>query len=96
VSDQANPRPEDVTGGHSTETVGPLRAGLRPAPPPLEADTFVLVLVGMAVWALGFLALLPVRDGHGLWLQTCAVGFGLGLIGLFLARNRRYRRGQPR
>lgn len=96
VSHQANPRPEDVAGRHPAETGNPLRAGLRAAPAPLEADTFMLVLVGMGLWALGFLALLPVRHGHGLWLQTCAVGFGLGIIGLVLSRNRRYRNGEPR
>jgi hypothetical protein len=96
VSDQANPRPGNGAGCHPAETADPLRAGLRAAPPPLEADTFTLVLAGMALWALGFLALLPVRHGHGLWLQTCAVGFGLGIIGLVLSRNRRYRKGKPR
>ena len=73
-----------------------VRAGLRPAPPPLEVDTFTFVLVGIALWAVAFLALLPVRHEHRLWLEICAAGFGLGLIGLFLTRNRRHRRGRRR
>jgi hypothetical protein len=58
-------------------------------------DTFTMVLAGMAAWVLAFLVLLPFRDGHGLWLQTCAVGFGLGFLGLVLSRNRRVRRRRP-
>ncbi|HEV7653545.1 MAG TPA: DUF2530 domain-containing protein [Mycobacteriales bacterium] len=65
---------------------------LRPAPPPLEVDTFTVVLIGMGLWVLAFLALLPFRDGHGVWLQSCAVGFGLGFLGLLMTRNRRHRR----
>jgi hypothetical protein len=72
------------------------RAGLRPAPPPLEVDTFTLVLIGLGLWAVAFLALLPVRHEHREWLEICVAGFGLGLIGLVLSRNRRFRRGQPR
>jgi Protein of unknown function (DUF2530) len=93
VSESANPSAENISAdGAADAAAGPLRAGLRAAPPALEVDTFRFVLVGTGLWALGFLALLPVRDGHGLWLQTCAVGFGLGLVGLFLTRNRRHRR----
>ena len=69
---------------------------MRPAPPPLEVDTFRLVLIGIGLWAVAFLALLPVRHEHRLWLEICAAGFGLGLIGLWLTRNRRFRQGQPR
>ncbi|HST66393.1 MAG TPA: DUF2530 domain-containing protein [Mycobacteriales bacterium] len=62
---------------------------LRPAPPPLEVDTFALVAIGEALWLVAFVVLLFFRDGHGLWLQTCAVGFALGLLGMFLSRHRR-------
>lgn len=62
---------------------------LRPAPPPLEVDTLALVAIGEALWLLAFLILLFFRDGHGLWLQTCAAGFLLGLLGAFLSRSRR-------
>jgi Protein of unknown function (DUF2530) len=97
VSDQANPASPEVSGDGAAETGQlPGRAGLRPAPPPLEVDTFTLVLIGIGLWAVAFLALLPVRHEHRLWLGICLAGFGLGFIGLWLTRNRRFRHGQPR
>jgi hypothetical protein len=104
VSDQANPASGEVSRSSAAETgqppdpaeLSPGRAGLRPAPPPLEVDTFTLVLIGIALWAVAFLALLPVRHEHRLWLEICAAGFGLGFIGLWLTRNRRFRHGRPR
>jgi len=97
VSDQANPASPEVSRDVAAETGQlPGRAGLRPAPPPLEVDTFTLVLIGIVLWAVAFLALLPVRHEHRLWLEICATGFGLGFIGLWLTRNRRYRHGRPR
>jgi Protein of unknown function (DUF2530) len=90
VSEQANPPAEERS------PPPPLTAGLRPAPPPLEVDTFTLVLVGVGLWVVAFLALLPVRHEHREWLEICAAGFGLGLIGLVLTRHRRFRRGRPR
>jgi Protein of unknown function (DUF2530) len=97
VSDQANPSPPEGARPSAAETGQlPGTAGLRPAPPPLEADTFMLVLIGIVLWAVAFLALLPVRHEHRLWLEICAAGFGLGFIGLWLTRNRRFRRGRPR
>ncbi len=84
VPEPANPSPEEVSGHHPAET-----GGLRPSPPPLEVNTFALVGVGEALWLLAFLILLPFRDGRGLWLQTCAAGFLLGLLGMFLSRQRR-------
>jgi uncharacterized protein DUF2530 len=84
VSPPANPSPEEVSGNHPVET-----RALRPAPPPLEVDTFALVAIGEALWLLAFLILLFFRDGHGLWLQTCVAGFLLGLLGAFLSRGRR-------
>ena len=103
MSDQANPASGEVSRSSAAETgqsdpVGQLsgRRGLRPAPPPLEVDTFRLVLIGIMLWAVAFLALLPVRHEHRLWLEICAAGFGLGFIGLWLTRNRRFRHGRPR
>jgi hypothetical protein len=97
VTDQANPASPEVPPVSPSGTGQlPGLAGLRPAPPPLEADTFTLVLIGIVLWAVAFLALLPVRDEHRLWLEICAAGFGLGFIGLWLTRNRRFRRGRPR
>ena len=97
MSDQANPASPEVSRDVAAETGQlPGRAGLRPAPPPLEVDTFTLVLIGIALWAVAFLALLPVRHEHRLWLEICATGLGLGFIGLWLTRNRRFRHGRPR
>jgi len=56
----------------------------------------MLVLIGIVLWAIAFLALLPVRHEHRLWLEICAAGFGLGFIGLWLTRDRRFRHGRPR
>ena len=84
MPEPANPSPEEITRRHRTAT-----GGLRPSPPPLEVNTFFLVAVGEALWLLAFLILLPFRDGRGLELQTCAAGFLLGLLGLFLSRHRR-------
>ena len=97
MSDQANPATGEVPQVPAAETgQRPGWAGLRPAPPPLEADTFTLVLIGTLLWAVAFLALLPVRHEHRLWLEICAAGCGLGVIGLWLTRNRRFRHGRPR
>jgi hypothetical protein len=97
VCDEANPVSPDVSGDAAAETGQlPGLAGLRPAPPPLEADTFMLVLIGIVLWGVAFLALLPVRHEHRLWLEICVAGFGLGFIGLWLTRNRRFRHGRAR
>ena len=97
MPDQANPPAGEVSPDSAAETGQlPGTAGLRPAPAPLEADTFTLVAIGIVAWAVAFLALLPVRHEHRLWLEICAAGFGLGFIGLWLTRNRRFRHGRPR
>jgi hypothetical protein len=84
VPQPANPSPEEISVHHPLEA-----RGLRPSPPPLEVDTFALVMIGEALWLVAFVVLLFFRDGHGLWLQTCAAGFLLGLLGAFLSRTRR-------
>jgi hypothetical protein len=50
-------------------------------------------MVGTALWAVAFLALLPfhgwLRDhGRLWWLGACAAGFVLGLLGLAYTRRR--------
>ena len=95
MSQPANPPPEEVSGRDPAETGSRNRRDdqkterLRPSPPPLEVDTFALVMIGEAIWLGAFVVLLFFRDGHGLWLQTCAAGFLLGLLGAFLSRGRR-------
>ena len=67
---------------------------------PLDVDGVRTVEVGVALWVVGFVALLPFygrleRDGHTWWLWTCLAGFGLGLCGLEYVR-RRSRSRSPR
>jgi hypothetical protein len=61
---------------------------------PLDVDGIRTVQVGVALWVLGFIALLPfygrLRDaGNGRVLRTCAAGCGLGLLGLEYCRRRK-------
>jgi len=61
---------------------------------PLDVDGVRTVQVGVALWVLGFVAMLPfygrLQDaGHGWMLWTCAAGCGLGLIGLEYCRRRK-------
>ncbi|MCW2766826.1 MAG: hypothetical protein JWO11_2785 [Nocardioides sp.] len=61
---------------------------------PLDVDGVRTVEVGVGVWLVAFIALLPFYgrlqdDGRGWWLWTCMAGFGLGLFGLEYCRRRR-------
>jgi hypothetical protein len=64
---------------------------------PLDVDGVRTVAVGAALWAVGFVLLLPfagrLADTDRLWwLWTCLAGFGLGVIGWDYCRRRRNRR----
>jgi hypothetical protein len=66
---------------------------------PLDVDGVRTVEVGVALWLLGFLALLPFygrleESGNLWWLWTCLAGFGLGLFGLEYCRRRRRARAE--
>ena len=66
---------------------------------PFDVDGVRTVEVGVGLWLLGFLALLPfygrLQDaGHVWWLWTCLAGFGLGLFGLEYCRRRRRARAE--
>lgn len=66
---------------------------------PLDVDGIRTVSVGVGLWLLGFVALLPfygrLQDaGRGWWLWTCLAGFGLGLMGLEYCRRRTRTRAQ--
>lgn len=61
--------------------------------PRFDIDGVRTVEVGIALWLVGFVALLPfygrlVHAGHAWWLWTCLAGFGLGLLGLEYCRRR--------
>lgn len=71
-----------------------------PAPKPIDPPMVPFALVGMGLWALGAIVLLPFRDrlddaGHGSWLPICIAGVLWGLPGLATMivhdRNRRRR-----
>ncbi len=62
--------------------------------PPLDVDGVRTVEVGLALWVVAFVALLPfygrLQDtGRTWWLWTCLAGVGLGLFGLEYCRRRR-------
>jgi hypothetical protein len=68
---------------------------------PLDVDGVRTVQVGVALWVVGFVALLPFYDrlrdaGHGWMIWTCAAGCGLGLLGLEYCRRRRRARADRR
>ncbi len=64
---------------------------------PLDLDGVRTMQVGTALWALGLIVLVLLRDqleadGHEWWIWTCAAGFVLGLIGWDHCARRRRRR----
>ena len=66
---------------------------------PLDVDGVRTVEVGVAVWLVAFIALLPfygalADSGRTWWLWTCMAGFGLGLFGLEYCRRRRKARAE--
>jgi uncharacterized protein DUF2530 len=68
---------------------------------PLDVDGVRTVEVGVALWFIAFLALLPFygrleEAGRVWWLWTCLAGFGLGLCGLEYCRRRRRSRAAQR
>lgn len=61
---------------------------------PLDIDGVRTVWVGVGLWLLAFVALLPFygrleESGRTWWLWTCLSGFGLGLLGVEYCRRRR-------
>lgn len=63
-------------------------------PPAARIDTRRIVIVGTALWFVGFVVLLPFygwlgRHDHRVWLWTCLAGWLLGLVGYALAARHR-------
>ncbi len=61
---------------------------------PAEINSARIVLIGTAIWTLGFVVLLPFygelgRHHHRVWLWTCLAGVGVGLFGFVLTRRHR-------
>ena len=61
---------------------------------PLDVDGVRTVQVGIALWVVAFVAMLPFYgrlsdSGNGWVIWTCAAGCGLGLLGLEYCRRRR-------
>jgi hypothetical protein len=74
----------------------PHRHPHHPLPEPLDVDGVGVVTVGTALWAVAAVVLAIAwpeldRRGDTWWLWTALVGFGLGLIGMSIARRRRTR-----
>ena len=66
---------------------------------PLDVDGVRTVEVGVGLWLLAFVGLLPfygtlADTGRTWWLWTCLAGFGLGLCGLEYVRRRRRRKAR--
>lgn len=66
---------------------------------PLDVDGVRTTEVGVAIWLLAFIGLLPfygalADSGRTWWLWTCMAGFGLGLFGLEYCRRRRKARAE--
>jgi hypothetical protein len=63
---------------------------------PLPYDGVASVAVGTALWFAALVIMLPFAgdlrdDGRLWWVATAAVGFGLGLVGLWIVVRRRAR-----
>ena len=65
----------------------------RPDPPPLETNDVAIVAGGTALWAVALVVLLVLRvtdhEVHDWWLEMCAAGVLLGLVGVRYCRRRR-------
>lgn len=79
------------------------RKARRPDPPPLPHEGTGAVIVGTVAWLVALLVMLPLhdrleREGRLWWIAAAAVGFGLGLLGVWYCRRRanRLRRGEAK
>ena len=71
----------------------------RPAPPPpLEANDWLVTVIGTAGWALALIVLLIIRGSlpaaDRWWIWTCATGLAMGLFALWYVP--RFKRARAR
>jgi ABC-type nickel/cobalt efflux system permease component RcnA len=70
----------------------------RPAPPPLEANEQVVTGLVTVGWAIALIVVVLLRHrlppGESWWIWTCAIGFAMGLFGLWYVP--RLKRGRAR
>ncbi len=69
------------------------RGDRRPDPEPVQIDLVRVCLVGTAVWLVvlvgcGLGWVVTSRPGLGAWATVALAGVGLGLLGVWWARNR--------
>jgi len=63
----------------------------RPDPAPVKTDDRKAVLAGTGAWVVALavlLAVIPTAPDDRWWLLTCAIGVGLGLLGLIYTQQR--------
>jgi Protein of unknown function (DUF2530) len=68
-------------------TLDPVTASRRPAPPPLEANIQLVIVIITAGWLITLAVMLVLRGqlpaADRWWIWTCAAGLALGLFGLW-------------
>lgn len=67
---------------------------LVPPPEPVPINARRIVAIGIGLWFLAFVVLLPFygwlgRHDHRIWLWTCLAGWILGLIGYAIMSRHR-------
>jgi uncharacterized protein DUF2530 len=89
VSVQSRPEgePRPVPTGDAERAGSPATAVLRDPPPPLEANDWLVTVVGTAGWAVALMVLLIVRTdippGQRWWIWTALAGVVMGLFALW-------------
>ena len=85
--------PRASSDASSDRERAPERAA-RTRPAAVEANPQPVILVGTAIFFVGFVVMLPFygwlgEHHHRVWLWTCLAGWLLGVIGLILVRKHR-------
>ena len=72
------------------------RKSTPPQVEPMEIDSARVALVGLAIFAVATIILLPFygwlgEHGHRIWLWTCIAGIGVGLFGFAVSHRHKLR-----